>query len=123
MGFLIGTLVAPNLWKIGNYLQEPSNPYNSFEPIDSSAAAIGAQGLMRLGKYLNNDYYFKTGLTVLKALLNEPYLSSNPNHQGYCYTPYTIVQITGTISLKTPKSLMESLPCGETIILGKQPYM
>ena len=73
---------APNLWKIGNYLQEPSNPYNSFEPIDSSAAAIGAQGLMRLGKYLNNDYYFKTGLTVLKALLNEPYLSSNPNHQG-----------------------------------------
>ena len=37
---------------------------------------------MRLGKYLNNDYYFKTGLTVLKALLNEPYLSSNPNHQG-----------------------------------------
>lgn len=73
---------APNLWKMGNYLQEPSNPYNSFEPVDSSAAAIGAQGLMRLGKYLNNDYYFKTGLTVLKTLLSEPYLSCDPNHQG-----------------------------------------
>lgn len=73
---------APNLYKMGDYLNVPSNPYNQFEPVDSSSAAIGAQGLMRLGIYLKNDYYFKTGLTILKTLLGEPYISNNPAHQG-----------------------------------------
>jgi len=43
---------APNLHKMGDYLNRPSDPYNDFEPVDSSAAAIGAQGLLRLGQYL-----------------------------------------------------------------------
>lgn len=80
---------APNLYKLGDYLNNPSNPYNSFEPIDSSAAAIGAQGLLRLGKYLTNNgnstdgnRYWQAGLTVLNTLLDEPYLSTNENHQG-----------------------------------------
>lgn len=80
---------APNLYKLGDYLNNPSNPYNSFEPIDSSAAAIGAQGLLRLGKYLTNNgnstdgnRYWQAGLTVLNTLLDEPYLSANENHQG-----------------------------------------
>ena len=80
---------APNLHKLGDYLNQPSNPYNQWEPVDSSAAAIGAQGLLRLGKYLQNtgekevgEKYWQAGLTVVHSLLDYPYLSTNPNHQG-----------------------------------------
>ena len=41
---------APGL--VEGYGDEISDPYNAREPIDSSAAAIAAQGLYRLGKYL-----------------------------------------------------------------------
>ena len=77
---------APNLYKMGDYLSKPANPYNDFEPVDSSAAAIGAQGLLRLGNYLKNTEgskkYTQAGLTVLNTLLDEPYLSTNEKHQG-----------------------------------------
>ena len=77
---------APNLYKMGDYLSKPANPYNDFEPVDSSAAAIGAQGLLRLGNYLKNTEggkkYWQAGLTVLNTLLDEPYLSTDKNHQG-----------------------------------------
>ena len=79
---------APNLHKISDYLNKPADPYNDHEPVDSSAAAIGAQGLLRLGNYLHNaepelaETYRQSGLTVLNRLLEEPYLSANPNHQG-----------------------------------------
>lgn len=73
---------APGLQNLGDYLNKASDPYNDFEPVDSSAAAIGAQGLMRLGKYLGDDHYFKAGLTVLNTLLDEPYLSTSLDHQG-----------------------------------------
>ena len=43
---------APGLNKLGNCLDKPANPINDYEPVDSSAAAIAAQGLLRLGKYL-----------------------------------------------------------------------
>jgi hypothetical protein len=80
---------APNLHKLGDYLNRPAEPYNSWEPVDSSAAAIGSQGLLRLGKYLlkkgdkqAGEKYWQAGLTVIKSLLSEPYLSTNKNHQG-----------------------------------------
>lgn len=80
---------APNLHKLGNYLDQKANPYNDFEPVDSSAAAIGSQGLLRLGKYLikkgeteAGQRYWQAGLTVLNSLLDEPYLSKNESHQG-----------------------------------------
>ena len=62
---------------------------NEHEPVDSSAAAIGAQGLLRLGRYLRKHgeketgrRYAQAGLTVLWALLDEPYLSTCREHQG-----------------------------------------
>ena len=45
---------APGLTNLPNWKKEKSNPFNDYEPIDSSAAAIGAQGLLRLGNYLRN---------------------------------------------------------------------
>lgn len=80
---------APGLTKMGDYLSKPSDPFNGFEPIDSSAAAIGAQGLLRLGNYLKEKgaieegkRYWQAGLSVLDTLLEEPYLSTDINHQG-----------------------------------------
>ncbi len=37
---------------------------------------------MRLGRYLNDDRYFRAGLTVLNTLLDEPYLSASSAHEG-----------------------------------------
>lgn len=80
---------APDLHKLGDYLHQPANPFNDFEPVDSSAAAIAVQGLLRLGNYLqrNNDSisgnrYWQAGLTVMNTLLDEPYLSTGSDHQG-----------------------------------------
>jgi unsaturated chondroitin disaccharide hydrolase len=60
---------APNLYKMGDYLKKPANPYNDFEPVDSSAAAIAAQGLLRLGNYLQADgkKYTQAGLKVTQT--------------------------------------------------------
>lgn len=75
---------APNLYKLGDYLSHPADPFNQYEPVDSSAAAIGAQGLLRLGHYLGDagKKYWQAGLTVMNTLLDEPYLSTSQNHQG-----------------------------------------
>ncbi len=80
---------APGLAKMGDYLSRPSDPFNDYEPVDSSAAAIGAQGLLRLGKYLNSkgdskagEQYFSAGLTVANSLFDEPYISIDDGHQG-----------------------------------------
>lgn len=80
---------APQLHKIKDYLDRPADPYNDFEPVDSSAAAIASQGLLRLGRLLqqkgdahHGDRYWQAGLTVLDTLFDEPYLSVDPHHEG-----------------------------------------
>lgn len=79
---------APGLHRIGDYLQQPADPFNEHEPVDSSAAAIACQGFMRLGRYLekrgdaDGKRYWQAGLTILKRLLDEPYLSTRAEHQG-----------------------------------------
>lgn len=60
----------------------PADPYNEYEPVDSSAAAIAAQGLIRFGVHTGESQYTQAGLTVLQALLDEPYLSTDDRHQG-----------------------------------------
>ncbi len=80
---------APGLVHLGAYLDCPANPFNDHEPVDSSAAAIVAQGFLRLGHYLQahgkksaGTRYWQAGLTILRTLLMEPYLSTGQAHQG-----------------------------------------
>jgi hypothetical protein len=80
---------APGLANMDGYLDRPADPYNDYEPVDSSAASIAAQGLVRLGKTLaeNGDqakgkHYLQAGLTVAASLFRDPYISTDSNHQG-----------------------------------------
>ncbi len=78
---------APGLAFMGDWRNRPSEPFNDHEPVDSSAAAIGAQGLIRLGRYLGTDTeegkrYYQAGLTSLRSLLTDTYLGVDPSHQG-----------------------------------------
>ena len=80
---------APGLGRLPDHGTRPADPHNAFEPVDSSAACIAAQGLIRLGNYLldtgskqHGRRYRQAGLTVTRTLLDAPYLSSNPKHQG-----------------------------------------
>ena len=71
---------APDL--IEGYGDKISDPYNTSEPVDSSAAAIAAQGLYRLGKYMDDARYRQAALTVAHTLFDAPYLSQDEEHQG-----------------------------------------
>jgi hypothetical protein len=81
---------APHLHRLpANYLNKPADPFNPFEPVDSSAAAIAAQGFIRLGHYLTSrgdrksgPRYRQAGLTIARTLFSEPYLSTHSKHQG-----------------------------------------
>jgi unsaturated chondroitin disaccharide hydrolase len=80
---------APGLYRLGDYLSKAADPFNRFEPVDSSAAAIAAQGLIRFGNFLagssdhkNARRYRQAGLTVAATLFDEPYLAIHPKHQG-----------------------------------------
>jgi unsaturated chondroitin disaccharide hydrolase len=80
---------APGLAHLSGWQDRVADPFNDHEPVDSSAAAIAAQGLLRLGRYLQtNDgdgtRYVQAGLGVLDTLFDPagPYLSTDPTHEG-----------------------------------------
>lgn len=102
---------APGLHRLGDYQGRAADPYNEHEPVDSSAAAIASQGFLRLGRYLKTkaaagegntklpeqargatapraelaaagDRYWQAGLCLVDRLLEDPYLSTDANHQG-----------------------------------------
>lgn len=105
---------APNLYKLGeNYLEQPADPFNDAEPVDSSAAAIAAQGLLRLGHCLNEKKYVRAGLTVLKTLLSDKYLGLDESHQGLIlHSVYHRPNGWDHI----PED--QSIPCGEASMWG-----
>ncbi len=79
---------APGLAALGDWRSRPAEPFNDHEPVDSSAAAIACQGLVRFGAWLRargeaaGGRYHDAGLAVLSRLLEEPYLSTSDRHQG-----------------------------------------
>jgi unsaturated chondroitin disaccharide hydrolase len=80
---------APGLAALEGWRDRPADPFNAFEPVDSSAAAIAAQGLLRLSRVLERrgatvdaERYRQAGLVVLETLFGEPYLSVDETHQG-----------------------------------------
>ncbi|MEM1165741.1 MAG: glycosyl hydrolase [Planctomycetota bacterium] len=111
---------APDLHKLGEYLDRPAEPYNEFEPVDSSAAAIGCQGLVRLAALLTErgdetaaKRYLDAGLTSLRTLLDEPYLSTDGAHEGLLlhavyHRPNGWDHVPGG----------RSIPCGESCMWG-----
>ena len=69
---------APGLARLDGWRDRPADPFNDHEPVDSSAAAIAAQGLLRLGRVLaargetaDGDRYQQAGLRVLDTLFDE----------------------------------------------------
>ena len=111
---------APELHRLGDYTSRDADPYNDFEPVDSSAAAIGAQGLLRLGRFLQQrgdkdqgDRYWQAGLRVVKTLLDAPYLSMDDRHQGLLlHSVYHRPNGWDHI----PEG--QSIPCGESSMWG-----
>ena len=80
---------APGLASLGDWSNRPADPFNDFEPVDSSAAAIAAQGLLRFGRFLaqrgeDGSPYVQAGLLVLETLFDPggPYVSRSDRHQG-----------------------------------------
>ncbi|MEY4939053.1 MAG: hypothetical protein RIQ93_788 [Verrucomicrobiota bacterium] len=80
---------ALNTHQLGEFTKRDADPFNAHEPVDSSAAAIAAQGFIRLGNYLAGRgekaaarKYLQAGLTIADTLFDEPYLSTDTKHQG-----------------------------------------
>jgi unsaturated chondroitin disaccharide hydrolase len=82
---------APGLAAVPDWRDRPADPFNDREPVDSSAAAIAAQGLLRLARILaargdetDANLYEQAGLRVLDTLLEGggPYLNHDAAHQG-----------------------------------------
>jgi hypothetical protein len=111
---------APGLAFHGDYLDRASEPFNAFEPVDSSAAAIAAQGYIRLGNYLKankqakkGDRYLATGLTIAKTLFSDKYLALSPKHEGLIlHSVYHRPNGWDHI----PKG--QKVPCGESSMWG-----
>ena len=109
---------APDLEKLGDWRARAAEPFNDFEPVDRSAAAIGAQGLLRLGRYLGETTddgrrYWQAGLTTLQTLLNDTYLGVAPTHQGLL--PHSIYHRPNGWDHIPPG---RKIPCGEACMWG-----
>lgn len=113
---------APALHRLGDWQRHAADPFNPHEPVDASAAAIAAQGLLRLGRYLmdraapaNHDgqRYWQAGLTVLQTLLDEPYLSTSAKHQGLLL--HSVYHRPNGWDYIPPK---RKVPCGESSMWG-----
>jgi hypothetical protein len=75
---------APGLARLGDWRGRDAEPFNDHEPVDASASAIAAQGLIRLGNYLRDSgkSYLAAGLNVANRLLSDDYLATSAQHQG-----------------------------------------
>ena len=111
---------APGLAAMPRHREVPADPWNEHEPVDSSAAAIAAQGLLRLGRWLelhgegeDGRLLFQAGLTVARTLFAPPYLSEDPTHQGLLL--HTVYHRPNGWDYVPPG---RKIPCGESAQWG-----
>jgi unsaturated chondroitin disaccharide hydrolase len=106
---------APQLYRLGDWQAKPADPYNDCEPVDASASAIAAQGLLRLGHLLGTagKAYTQAGLTIAERLLQEPYLSTHPDHEGLLL--HSIYHRPNGWDYIPPGA---KVPCGESSMWG-----
>jgi hypothetical protein len=112
--------MALNSHKLGDYTKRDADPFNAHEPVDSSAAAIAAQGFLRLGTYLAakgekaaGQKYFQAGLTIADTLFAEPYLSTDKKHQGLLL--HSVYHRPNGWDYVPPG---QKVPCGESSMWG-----
>ncbi len=111
---------APGVASFGKITNKNSDPYNDVEPLDSSAAAICAQGYLRLGNYYQNKgdaakakRYRAAAFKIAQTLLEEPYLSTDAKHQGI--TLHAIYHRPNGWDYIPPD---RKIPCGESAMWG-----
>lgn len=104
---------APQLRQLGDWRAQPADPYNDYEPVDSSASAIAAQGLIRLGHAVGDGGYAQAGLTMLQRLMEEPYLSIDPHHEGILL--HSVYHRPNGWDYVPPG---RKIPCGESSMWG-----
>jgi hypothetical protein len=111
---------ALNTHKLGDFTKRAADPFNAHEPVDSSAAAIAAQGMLRLGRWLDANgekaagkKYFQAGLTIADTLFAEPYLSTDKKHQGLLL--HSVYHRPNGWD-HVPKG--QKVPCGESSMWG-----
>lgn len=111
---------GPGLAKLEGHLERPADPYNEFEPVDSSAAAIAAQGLLRLGNYLKScgetasgNQYRQAAFTIARTLLSDLYLSTDSSHEGLVL--HSVYHRPNGWDFIPPG---RSVPCGEASMWG-----
>jgi hypothetical protein len=106
---------APQLHLLGDWKAKPADPFNRFEPVDSSASAIAAQGLLRLGHLLGDAgrAYLQAGLAIVERLIQQPYLSTDPNHEGILL--HSVYHRPNGWDYIPPA---QEIPCGESSMWG-----
>ena len=119
---------APGLAPDGRDLDVPSDPYNDREPVDSSSAAIAAQGFLRLGASLEKSgsrtrppNSGRPGSPSFVPCSRSRISAPGRSTRDCCCIPSTTGRTDGTTSRPDGRSRATNRPCGATIISVRQP--
>lgn len=110
---------AKDLHRLGDYTRKPADPYNAFEPVDSSAAAIAAQGMLRLGTWLEARGKRRPGKSIYRPGSRSRTRCSRNRicrlttaTKACCCTAFTTGRMAGTIYRAAGKFRVGNHRCG-----------